>query len=139
TAALTLFAAETTTLSATDAGGRHLGTAPVTVASAKVPLTFSTCPPDTTASHTTTETIVRGADPYGNADPNIATALSVSLSSTGGGSFSAPAAVTIPSGLTTSGNSTYQNPGGTSTAISMTGHTTTAGYTDATCSFNTTG
>ncbi len=82
TATITLFnAAPSTTLTAT--AGAITGTSTAfQVKPAAVPLAFTTCPP---AQHgrgqvATGQTVTRGNDPYGNPDPNKASAISVALS-----------------------------------------------------------
>jgi hypothetical protein len=138
TATITLFDAQTVTLSATD--GPHTGTVPVTVSPASIPLTFSACPPaNTTAKATNSETIARAtADAYGNTDPNRSSNLTVSLSATvasgSAGSFN-PNQVSIPANQSTSGASTYTNPNQSGVTATLTGQTATPGYTNATCTF----
>jgi hypothetical protein len=138
TATITLFDAQTVTLSVTD--GPHTGTVPVTVSPASVPLTFSACPPaNTSAKATNSETISRAAtDAYSNPDPNRSSNVTVSLSATAptgsAGSFS-PNQVSIPANQSTSGATTYSNPNQSGVAVTMTGQASGSGYANATCAF----
>jgi prepilin-type N-terminal cleavage/methylation domain-containing protein len=135
TAPVTLYDTETTILTATE--GEHSGTSALTVGPALVPLTFHPCPPATPTGATTAETIVRGTDPYGNADPNLNTSVTVNLAATSGGI--SPSPVTISPNQTTSTGATYTNPATSGTAVTLSGTTTATGYSSASCAITTTG
>jgi hypothetical protein len=139
TATITLYNAASTTLTATQ--GAITGTTsppPFQVKAANVQLAFSACPPsDTRKNKSSAEQVSRGNDPYGNADPNVGTPITVTLSSNGGGSWS-PGSTSILAGQTASSASSFTSPNSAGVSVTLTAHTTTAGYTDGTCTFTTT-
>jgi prepilin-type N-terminal cleavage/methylation domain-containing protein len=139
TATITLFDAQTVTLSATD--GPHTGSVSVTVLPA-IPLTFPACASiNTTGRANNTETVTRATnDAYGNTDPN---AVSVALTATDAngnsvGTFSLNSAtitsMTINAGQTASGSFTYTNPS-KNIQVTLTGQV--PGYGTTTCQFTT--
>jgi membrane-associated protease RseP (regulator of RpoE activity) len=135
TATLTLFKAASTTLTATEAAVTG-ASAPFTVQAGTILLTFSNCPPSSVKKGKTSSLTVSRADAYGNADPNQATARTVNLTTTAG-SWS-PTSVTIAANSATSGASTLTNSGSSGVSVTITAHSTSGTYTDATCSYTTT-
>ena len=138
TATITLFnAAASTMLTATEATTSGSSTG-FQIKAANVRLSFSACPPEHGQKGRTTsnETLTRGNDPYGNADPSKGISISIALTANAG-SWT-PSSVTITANGTTSGTSKFTNPPNSGVSVTWTGHTATNGYQDATCTYTTT-
>jgi hypothetical protein len=130
----TMVNAASTTLKATEAATN--GTTTFGVSAAKISLTWS-CPPSSVQKKKTyTETVTRGKDPYGNADPNLSSAIIVSFSQTGG--VTIPANITIAANTTSNTSANFTNPNNSGVNVTITAHTANSGYTDATCAYTTT-
>ena len=136
TVPVTLFKTGATTLVVTE--GNRRGSASVTVRSATVQLAFSPCPPATATNTSTAMKVVRGTDVYGNADSAVGTAITVSLSATGG-TFAPPGPLTIPAGSTETSATAYKTPLTSGSGVTLTAASSASGYSAGTCNFTTTG
>jgi hypothetical protein len=127
--------AVSTTLKITD--GPRTDQKTFTVSTANVVLSW-TCPPSQPKKNKTfTETVSRAAtDPYGNADPNKASALVIQFSGNNGEGL--PANMTIAGGSASNTSGNFSNPNTSGLSITIGAAGTTSGYAPASCTFVTT-
>src|SRR5581483_6733315 len=133
----TLYKAGPNTLTATDTGSKT-GSATITVSAAAVPLTFGVCPSTVVKNSTWTSTISRAAtDQWSNPDPTRSTALSVTLSHTGGGGTVGGPIAIAATNLTSASSALYNSPNGNYPGDTVTAHVATAStnYTNVSCTF----